>query len=163
MQPQGLCSPWNSPGQNTGVGSLSRLQQIFPTQEEDQGLLHCRRILYQLSHQGRPSIRKRPQNLNQNDPSLLNLKGNNTCSSLNRDGRCGAVVFKHLHPHKQDLKAIIHQLCDLKQVTQCLWSHLFIWKAHVDWTKSLVPSIQTLCGSLTECAKMSSLKRALVS
>ena len=128
-QPQGLCSPWNSPGQNTGVGSLSRLQQIFPTQEEDQGLLHCRRILYQLSHQGRPSIRKRPQNLNQNDPSLLNLKGNNTCSSLNRDGRCGAVVFKHLHPHKQDLKAIIHQLCDLKQVTQCLWSHLFIWKS----------------------------------
>ena len=38
---------------NTGVGSLSLLQQIFPTQESNQGLLHCRRILYQLSYQGR--------------------------------------------------------------------------------------------------------------
>ena len=46
------CSPWNSPGQNTGMGSLSLLQQIFPTQESNQGLLHCRQILYQLSHKG---------------------------------------------------------------------------------------------------------------
>ena len=37
---------------NTGVGSLSLLQQIFPTQESDQGLLHCKWILYQLSYQG---------------------------------------------------------------------------------------------------------------
>ena len=37
---------------NTGVGSLSLLQQIFPTRESDQGLLHCRWILYQLSYQG---------------------------------------------------------------------------------------------------------------
>ena len=36
---------------NTGVGSLSPLQQIFPTQELNQGLLHCRWILYQLSYQ----------------------------------------------------------------------------------------------------------------
>ena len=33
---------------NTGVGSLSLLQQIFPTQELNQGLLHCRQIVYQL-------------------------------------------------------------------------------------------------------------------
>ena len=32
LQPHGLYSPWNSPGQNTGVGSLSLLQGIFPTQ-----------------------------------------------------------------------------------------------------------------------------------
>ena len=38
----------DSPGQNTGVGSLSLLQGIFPTQELNQGLLHCRHILYQL-------------------------------------------------------------------------------------------------------------------
>ena len=38
---------------NTRVGSLSLLQQIFPTQESNQGLLHCRQILYQLSYQGR--------------------------------------------------------------------------------------------------------------
>ena len=47
-------SPWNSPGQNTGVGSLSLLQGIFPTQGSNQGLLHCRWILYQLKPQGKP-------------------------------------------------------------------------------------------------------------
>ena len=44
-------SPWNSPGQNTGVGSLSLLQGIIATQESKQDILHCRRILYQLSYQ----------------------------------------------------------------------------------------------------------------
>ena len=42
--------PWNSPGQNTGVGNLSLLQGIFPTQGSSPGLPHCGRILYQLSH-----------------------------------------------------------------------------------------------------------------
>ena len=45
---------WDSPGQNTGVGSHSLLQGIFPTQESNQGLPHCRWILYQLSYQGSP-------------------------------------------------------------------------------------------------------------
>ena len=36
LRPHGLCSPWNSPGQNTGVGSLSLLQGIFPTQDQTQ-------------------------------------------------------------------------------------------------------------------------------
>ena len=93
LWPNGLYSPWNSPGQNTGVGSLSLLQGIFPTQDQTQfshiagrfftswatrkpkntgvgslsllqgifptqesnrSLLHCRRILYQLSYQGSP-------------------------------------------------------------------------------------------------------------
>ena len=52
LGPRGLYRPWNSPGQNTGVGSLSLLQGNFPTQELNQGLLHCKRILYQLSHRG---------------------------------------------------------------------------------------------------------------
>ena len=92
LRPYGLYSPWNSPGKNTGmdslsllqgdlpnpgieprsptlqvdslpaepqgkpkntgVGSLSLLQGIFPTQELNWSLLHCRWILYQLSHQG---------------------------------------------------------------------------------------------------------------
>ena len=52
LWPRGLYSPWNSPGQNTGVGSLSLLQGIFPTQGLNPGLLHCRQILYQLSHKG---------------------------------------------------------------------------------------------------------------
>ena len=48
--------PTEPPGKpkNTGVGSLSLLQGIFPTQKLNQGLLHCRRILYQLSYQGSP-------------------------------------------------------------------------------------------------------------
>ena len=49
-------SPWNSPGQNTGVGSLSLLQGIFPTQGLNPGLLRCRQILYQLSYEGSPII-----------------------------------------------------------------------------------------------------------
>ena len=55
LRPHGL-SPWNSPGQNTGVGSLSLLQGIFPTQGSNSGLPHCRRILYQLSHKGSPRL-----------------------------------------------------------------------------------------------------------
>ena len=93
LQPHVLYSPWNSPGQNigvgslsllpwrdpnpgikprspalqadsfpaegkpknTGVGSLSLLQGTFPTQESNQGLLHGRQILYQLSYQGSPT------------------------------------------------------------------------------------------------------------
>ena len=53
-------SPWNSPGQNIGMGSLSLLQGIFPTQGLNPGLPHCRQIIYQLSHQGSPeySIKK---------------------------------------------------------------------------------------------------------
>ena len=53
-QPHGLYSPWNSPGQNTGVGNVSLLQGIFPIQGQNPGLLHCRQFLYQLSHQGSP-------------------------------------------------------------------------------------------------------------
>ena len=56
LQPHGLYSPWNSLGQNTGVGSLSLLQGIFPTQGSNPGLLHCRQILSQLSHKGSPRI-----------------------------------------------------------------------------------------------------------
>ena len=53
QKPHGLYSPGNSPGQNTGVGSLSLLQGSNP------GLPHCRRILYQLSHQGSPEQKNR--------------------------------------------------------------------------------------------------------
>ena len=52
----GLYSPWNFPGQNTGVGSLSLLQGFFLTQGWNPGLPHCRRFLYQLSHKGTPRI-----------------------------------------------------------------------------------------------------------
>ena len=51
-----LYSPWNTPGQNTGVGSLSLLQVIFPTQGWNPGLPYCRHILYHLSHKGSPGM-----------------------------------------------------------------------------------------------------------
>ena len=54
LRPHGLFTPWNSPGQNTGLGSLSLLQEIFPNHGLKPGLPYCRRILYQLSHKGSP-------------------------------------------------------------------------------------------------------------
>ena len=58
LRPRGLYNPCNSPGQNTGVGRLCLLQGIFPTQELNPGLMHCRQILYQLSHKWNPRILK---------------------------------------------------------------------------------------------------------
>ena len=46
----------DSPGKYTGVGCHAFLQGIFPNQGSNPGLLHCRWILYQLSHQGIPTI-----------------------------------------------------------------------------------------------------------
>ena len=62
LRPHGLLQatefsrPWNSPGQNTEVDTLSLLQGIFPTQGSNSGLPHCRRILYQRNHKGSPRI-----------------------------------------------------------------------------------------------------------
>ena len=52
LQSRGLYSPWNSPGQNTEVGSLSLLQGILPIQGSNPGHQHHWQILYQLSHKG---------------------------------------------------------------------------------------------------------------
>ena len=60
---------------NTGVGSLSLLQGIFPTQESNRGLLHCRWILYQLSYQGSLIVR----------PSRMNAK---KCPFQHRGKKC---------------------------------------------------------------------------
>ena len=78
LQPHGLYSPWNSPDQNTGVGSLSLLQGIFPTQGSSPGLLQCRWILYQLSYQGKPS-----------GPPLIHLWSQKAASALNLSLDCG--------------------------------------------------------------------------
>ena len=56
LWPHGLYSSWNSPGQNTGMGSLSLLQGISPTQGSNPDLPHCRQILYQVNHKGSPRI-----------------------------------------------------------------------------------------------------------
>ena len=75
-----LYSLWNSSGQNTGVGSLSFLQGIFPTQGSNPGLPHCRWILYQLSHKGKPK--------NTGAGSLSLLQGIFPTQELNRGLHC---------------------------------------------------------------------------
>jgi len=55
LRPHELYSQCNSPDQNTGMGSLSLLQGIFPTQDSIPGLQHYRQILC-LSHKGSPRI-----------------------------------------------------------------------------------------------------------
>ena len=72
--------PAEPPGKpkNTGVGSLALLQWIFPTQDSNQGLLHCRQILYQLSHQGSPC-----------DP--ITVPSNKTKQNTTRVHRCFLV------------------------------------------------------------------------
>ena len=55
-QPPGLYCVWNSPGKNTGLSFHSLLQEIFPTQGSNLGLLHCRQVLYQLSYEGSPIL-----------------------------------------------------------------------------------------------------------
>ena len=54
LQTDSLASEPPGKPENTGMGSLSLLQQIFPTQGSNLCLLHCRPILYQLSYQGSP-------------------------------------------------------------------------------------------------------------
>ena len=56
LQPHGLYSSWNSPGQNTGVGSRFLLHGIFPSQGSNPDLPHFRQILYPLSHRGSPGL-----------------------------------------------------------------------------------------------------------
>ena len=59
LKPARVLCPLNFPGQNTGVGDYCLLQGIFPTQQSNLGFLHCRQILYHLSHQGGPPSRLR--------------------------------------------------------------------------------------------------------
>ena len=57
--PPRLLCPWDFPGKNAAVGCHFLLQEIFPTQGLNPGLLHYRQMLYHLSHQGSPSQVKR--------------------------------------------------------------------------------------------------------
>ena len=121
LWPHELYSPWNSPGQNTGagslsllqghlpdpgiqlgspalqadslpaepqgkpknpgVGSLSLLQWIFLTQESNWSLLHCRRILYQLSYEGSPWGKLHRALITHRDFNSYNLRLNNKTST----------------------------------------------------------------------------------
>ena len=54
LRPHGLYSPWNSPGQTTGVGSLSLLQRIFPTQGSNPGFTALQADSLPAEPQGKP-------------------------------------------------------------------------------------------------------------
>ena len=56
MEPSSLLSQWNSAGKNTGVGCHSLFQGISLTQGLNQGLLHCRQILYHMSQRAKYAI-----------------------------------------------------------------------------------------------------------
>ena len=76
LEPARLLCPWNSPGKNTGVYCHFLLQGIFPTQELNLSLLHCKQILYHLSHQGSPlgvevGTKEKIANLGMNLPAYL--------------------------------------------------------------------------------------------
>ena len=58
LSPARLLCPWDSPGKNAGVGCHALLQGIFPAQGWNPGLLHCREVLYCLSHQRSPRIKQ---------------------------------------------------------------------------------------------------------
>ena len=73
LPPHGLYSSWNSPGQNTGVGSLFLLQGIFSTQGLNQGLLHCGQILYQQGYQRNPFETVRQRYLHNLKAKLIHL------------------------------------------------------------------------------------------
>ena len=61
---------------NTGVGTLSLPQWIFLTQELNQGLLHCRQILYPLSYQGSPNCRQKKQITHRHTNNKQNTNNN---------------------------------------------------------------------------------------
>ena len=82
-----LLWPWNSPGKNTGVGCHSLLQGIFLIQGLNLGLLHCRQILYCLSHQGSPTVQSLLQLF-----KLVNLRSMYPASSILRHGNHNRVL-----------------------------------------------------------------------
>ena len=78
---------------NTGVGNLSLFQGIFPTQESNRGLLHCRRILYQLSYQVSP----RPRLLLNIPHQRLSSPGTGLWSVRNRAAQQEVSSCKQIH------------------------------------------------------------------
>ena len=67
LRPHGLCT-WNSPGQSTGVGSLSLLQGIFPPKGSNPGLPHWRRILSERPFFKSPQITNAGEGVEKREP-----------------------------------------------------------------------------------------------
>ena len=110
LWPHKLYSPWNSPGRNTGGGSLSLLQGIIPTQGSKPGLPHCRQILYQLSHKGSPRILEWVAYL---FSSRSSQPRNQTGVSCIADGFFTNWATRRAHVHQREkLMAIFKEILD---------------------------------------------------
>ena len=96
LQADSLTAEPQGKPKKTGVGSLSLLQRIFTTQELDQGLLHCRQVLYQLSYQSNP------ESSSINIPTLQMYKLLMYCYSFLMKSFIGKFQEVHsLNPKKQ--------------------------------------------------------------
>ena len=85
--------PWNFPAQDTGVGSRSLLQGIFPTQGSNPGDPHHRRILYQLSHKGSPRMLEwvaYPFSSRSSQPRISCVAGKFFTSWATRESQCNS-------------------------------------------------------------------------
>ena len=106
-------NPWNSPGQNTGVGSLSLLQGIFLTQGSNPGLPHCRQILYQLSHQGRPKEVLTSHAHTHRDTHTCRNTHRDTCTDICTETHTCAHPQTHTHTQSPPVSHTLPPPCRL--------------------------------------------------
>ena len=134
----GLYSPWNSPGQNAGVGSLSLLQGIFPTQGSNLGLLHSRQIFLPAEPQEKPRIIE------------WNANWVVTCHASLLHVRCSENEFSIFKPLVEFIIAVHAAILEF------FWKHIqnidsvlstFI-HARSDQIRSVAQSCPTLCNPM---------------
>ena len=127
LWPHGLYSPLNSPGQNTGVGSLSLLQGIFLTQGSNPGLLPCRWILYHLNHRGSPRILvwgafpfSRGSSQPRNQTWVSGIAGGFFTNWAIREAHRGSIL-QHNKDHRQQTRN--QHRCCRSVMSNSLWPH----------------------------------------
>ena len=97
LQADSLSSEPPGKSKNVGVGSLSLLQGIFPTQGSNRGLLHCRWILYQLSYQESPQwVKEWSKTADLEKPSLVPEESKETRQQLKRESGIMVEVWAYL-------------------------------------------------------------------
>ena len=97
-----LLCPWGSPAKNTGMGCHFLLQGVFLTQKLNPGLLHCRRILYRLSHQGSPTWF-------QATPWTSPAPPNNLCLHVGTPLRFNEIKYPGQSKHSNNIEYIYHE------------------------------------------------------
>ena len=142
LRPHVLYGPWNSPSQNTGMGSLSLLQGVFPTQGSNPGLLHCRRILYLLCYEGSKKLNKDLNDPENHDvvathlePDILGceVKWASGSITMNKASGGDGIPVELFQILKDDAVKVLHSICQQ------------IWKTKKwpqDWKRSVFIPIQ---------------------